>query len=202
MAVESEQVTRTEADQRRSLEYKLLFAITVAGKSAKFAQAAMEQFGFELRRHSNAPLWLPAIRDTLAESARLNRPLLEDRIRAARMGNYAKLTAAFEDVASIALNLATITIDQLEAIRGVGPKTSRFFLRWSNRRERVAVLDVHILAWLAERGHNVPRSTPQDRKQYQRVETIFLNEADAIGVHPSDLDERIWLARNRSGIRQ
>lgn len=187
----------TDAERRQELEYKLLYAIVVAGKSARFAEQAMWRLRSELLRHAGeTDLWIPAIRRAG------DCGLLKTCVMRARVGNYGKVETAFWQIAMTVIDLETCTAEELEHIHGVGQKTSRFFLRWTGRRERFAVLDVHILRWLGERGHNVPRQTPQSRREYERVEELFLHEADRLGEHPCDLDQRLWLERNTSGIRE
>jgi len=179
----------------KDLEYKVLYAVIVAGKSARFAEAKMIVLFEELERRG---LW----KGTWFESLPQRMPTLVSCLKAARVGNYDKNSAAFHGLLRAQLDLATCTVAELEAIKGIKQKTSRFFMRWSNRRDRYAVLDVHILAWLAEQGHNVPKITPQSKREYERVTQLFLAEADRLEIHPVDLDEKLWLARNKSGIRE
>ncbi len=103
------------------LEYKLLFAIIVAGKSAKFAQEAMDRLQQELARVvPEAQTWFSAIR-IAADRGCLLPVLLE-----ARVGNYNKTRRAFAELAKSGLDLETCAADQLEQIHGIGPKTARF----------------------------------------------------------------------------
>lgn len=179
------------------LEYKILFAVIVAGKSAKFAESAMNRFRNVLL-NIVGPMpdgWFGAIRVLLIAGC------LGEALRKSHVGNYAKTSQAFQELANSNLNLKTCSIEDLEKIHGIGRKTSRFFMRWTDRRMRIAVLDTHILQWLAERGHAVPTKTPQSKKLYARIEQMFLQEADRMKIHPADLDSRIWLERNSSGIR-
>lgn len=176
-------------------EYKLFYAILVAGKSARFADEKMRQLRGML--NVSGEQWLAAVKQAHRESR------LWVVIRGATVGNYRKNHAAF---AALALKssdwVRTATIDELEGIPGIGRKTSRFFLRWSGSRERFAVLDVHILRWMAEQGvEDVPRATPGGAREYARLEREFLRLADEQGIHPADLDEKLWLERNKSGIR-
>lgn len=185
--------------RRSTLEYRLLYAIIVAGKSARFAEAAMSRLRDELHMRVGGNCshsWFVAIRQACHQG------LLRSVLEAARVGNYRKTLRAFGYIAHSDINLRRCTPDELERCPGIGLKTSRFYLRWTGRRARFAVLDVHILRWLSEQGHAVPRHTPQSRKEYQRIEELFLQEADRLGEHPCDLDQRLWLERNISGIRE
>lgn len=164
------------------LEYKLLFAIIVAGKSAKFAEAVMERL-FPIT--GDWTTYFQQLRDWV------NAGVLREKIKEARTGNYGKIEKGFTYIAERAWNLETVTIAQLEAIPGVGPKTARFFLLWTDRKERVAALDVHVLRWMATKGYKVPRSTPSGKK-YAEIEKQFIAEADKRGVTPRELDFAIW----------
>jgi endonuclease III len=163
------------------LEYRLLYSIVVAGKSAQFAENAMRSF--------------------LAQAAGLS-PfdailMMEDEkmlgacIRAARMGNYAKLERAFREIAAAKLDLATCTPEQLEAVHGIGPKTSRFFILWTRPHAQHAALDTHVLKWLRFIGHAAPKSTPSGEK-YSALEKVVLDEAAARGMTARELDSAIW----------
>jgi hypothetical protein len=129
-------------------------------------------------------------------------------LRIVRAGQYARIAAAFRGVLS--LNLRTCTVADLEAVHGIGPKTARMFLLHSRPAQRVAVLDTHILAWLAQCGvADVPRSTPPAGKHYERLELAFLDLCDKAGADPASLepfaatirhDDGFFLSRRRSGI--
>lgn len=187
-------------ERTTKLEYKLLFAIVVAGKSAKFAQAAMERFRGVLSEicpgdYGEAHFfpWFRAIR-------RLSDAKLKWAIFEARLGNYRKVVPAFRAIAESYFDLATCSVEQLELIKGIGPKTSRFFLLWTRPDARVAALDVHVLRWLREQGYDIPARSPSG-KQYAEIEQIFLLEADKRGITAQALDRQIWLGANKSGIR-
>lgn len=176
------------------LEYKLLFAVIVAGKSAKFARSVMAKLQTALKVDRLG--WLGGVRQAVQEGR------LEAALRSAKSGNYSKIVRAFSHLAFYPLDLQFCTIEDLERVPGIGRKTSRFFLQWSGRRQHMAVLDTHILAWLRDRGYDTPATTPQSARAYDRWEQVFLQEAAKLGEHPADLDERIWLERNKSGIRR
>jgi thermostable 8-oxoguanine DNA glycosylase len=70
----------------------------------------------------------------------------------------------------IDLDLHTCTIADLEAIKGIGPKTSRFFMLHSRPDQELIVLDIHILRYLKRRFRmKVPKSTPSG-KRYLAIE--------------------------------
>lgn len=180
------------------LEYKLLFAIVVAGKTARHARAAMDRLrGLIDGRFYYPALWFPAIRELDLLPGQL-----ADALLTVSTGNYRRIERGFREAANSGLDLATCSLPDLEAIHGIGMKSSRFFFRWTGRSDPVAVLDTHILAWLAEQGYHVPeRATPSSRARYLILEECFIAEAAKLGKTPADLDNEIWLERNRSGIR-
>jgi endonuclease III len=162
------------------LERRLIYSIIVAGKSARFTEGAMARlFG---------PWQQPFERLRFLDRT----GKLHATIRAARTGNYTKLERAIRELIAANLDLWTCSVADLEKIHGIGPKTARFFLMWTGRKERVAALDVHVLRWLHHQGYpNVPRSTPTGRR-YAELEKIFLAEADARKMTPRQLDSQIW----------
>ena len=167
------------------LEYKALYALVVAGKSAKFAEAFMGRF---LERFCSEG---QSIFDCIID---LNdKGILRAALEECRSGNYGKLCRALPMLARLTPeDLATWTPADLEKIPGIGPKTSRFFILWTRPDARVAALDVHILRWLREHGYDAPRTTPANPKTYARLEAAFLQEADKRGMSPRDFDYSIW----------
>ena len=109
----------------------------------------------------------------------------------AGLGQYTKLMKAFRQV--VELDVRTCTLDQLEGVHGIGPKTARFFLMMSRPNQRHAILDTHILKWLnSEHGIDVPKSSPSSHKVYHKLEGIFLNICDRLKVNPAEFDLQIW----------
>lgn len=167
---------------KEELEYRLLYSMVVAGKSAKFADAAMERF-----LGDPAGDWTPF----MYVEYLVTRGLLRQHLEEARTGNYTKLALAFEQVAKADIDLATCTPTDLEAIHGIGPKTSRFFIIWTRPEASFAALDTHVLKWLRHVGHKAPKSTPSGAK-YAYFEGIFLALAKTRGMTARDLDAAIW----------
>lgn len=165
------------------LQYRICYAIVVAGKSADFARKALTRL-FPAEFNETPFETIKAFIDTGHLCVHLE---------SARTGNYKKIERAFVELATSNIDLRTCSVEQLEAIHGIGPKTARFFILWTRPGVRYAALDVHILRWLRAQGYDAPRSTPSGRK-YVLLEKVFLKEADARGLTPGELDAQIWEA--------
>lgn len=166
------------------LEGRLIYAVIVAGKSADFADAACKR------------LWesVPAFMSPKQYAIYLlEKDGIRDWVMGAKTGNYCKIIKFFEDWLKSGVNLRTCTPDDLESLHGVGPKTSRFFVTWTRPEARYAVLDRHILRWLDQFYHDVPKNTPNG-KTYLKWETVFLEEAMNRHLQPRELDYQIWSA--------
>ncbi len=121
---------------------------------------------------------------------------LLEHLQSCKTGSYTKLNQTFRGIVS--LNVLTCSVSELEAIHGIGPKTSRFFVVWTRKDQPYAALDVHVLRWLKYLGHDVPKSTPSGDK-YLAIQKIFLDEAEARGRDPRELDSEIWLYSSNGG---
>ena len=73
-------------------------------------------------------------------------------------------------------------------IRGLSYKEASHFLRNIRRDEgELAILDIHILKYL-----NYPKSYVPSRKEYLRLEQVFIEKAEALGIPAGELDVRLW----------
>ena len=172
------------------LEAMLLYSVIVAGKNAEFANNVTRRWLRRYRGCDESPF------DTIR---RLDEDgELEASFRDVRSGNYSKVTSAAREMAAASLDLSVCTPQELEQIKGVGPKTSRFFIIWTRPEEEYAALDVHILRWLRNLGYDAPKSTPQSTKRYSELEEIFIREAHDRGKTPRELDEEIWKAASNN----
>jgi len=121
---------------------------------------------------------------------------LEDDIRAEKLGQYKRIHRAF--IESLDLDLYNCTVNDLEKVFGVGPKTARFFLLHSRPNQRLAVIDTHILKWLRNAlGINAPKATPTQLKKYHELENHYLKYCDDNGLSPAELDLHIWSNLNK-----
>jgi thermostable 8-oxoguanine DNA glycosylase len=170
-----------EPDSLGLAQYRILYAVVVAGKSAVFADRAMARF----MDGAGALLpydWI----DALEACGRL-----ESHMRQSRMGCYGRLTRSFQEIAKGRPDIRVAEPAELEKFHGIGPKTARFAKIWIRPAARYAALDRHVLAWLNSIGVTSPRSTPAG-DLYARLEKRFIAEADRRGFTPRMLDAMIW----------
>lgn len=165
---------------RWEVETRLIYALLVAGKSAKFAERKLINLLAPMKESEPPFAFL---------RRQIDNEVLDHWLRTVKTGSYKRLNKAIPMI--INLDVKTVNLEELEAIHGIGPKTARFFLLWTRPGVRYAALDTHILKWLREIGYDAPKSTPSGKK-YAELENIFLAEADKRKMTPRDLDWQIW----------
>jgi thermostable 8-oxoguanine DNA glycosylase len=171
---------RTQAE----LEEFLLFAILVAGKTAKTQAEKLNQFLTSAKVCDISPFeWIEKL---IAYDCGLM-----DCMKHYKLGQYNRLDKAIRGILQFQGNLDSVTLDELESIEGIGPKTARFFLLHSRPDQKIAALDTHILKYLADLGYDVPKATPS-KKKYRKIELDFLSECDKAGKNVADMDLEIW----------
>jgi hypothetical protein len=182
---------------RPQLELHLLFWVAVAGKNAHTTAAVLDRF---LRTHARRapPRATPfGIVRAVHRTGKLGL-----RLRQAGFGCYLLKAKAFAALVEGGLDPKTCTLEELEAVPGIGPKTARCFLLHTRPGQPYAGLDVHVLRFLQDRGHQVPKATPAGRR-YRELERAFLAEAAAAGKAPAEFDLEVWneyrLKRERDG---
>jgi len=162
------------------LQEFVLFCAVVAGKSAHQQARKLEWF---LEIGEGSPF------------EKIVQIDLMQRLKESKLGQYNRLYTIFKQI--VCVDLENCTAEQLEAIPGIGQKTSRFFITHSRPNQNYAILDTHILAWLKSLGYNdIPKSTPSG-KRYQEIEQLFLFEAKQRNMSAADLDLQIWKERSK-----
>jgi endonuclease III len=106
-----------------------LFCILVAGKNADQTANKLSQF-LSKKDEDQTPF------DYIAD----NFNSLHNILVANKVGQYGRIEFAFKQ--SLGLDLECCTVEQLEAVYGVGPKTARFFLVHTRPNQRLAILDM------------------------------------------------------------
>jgi thermostable 8-oxoguanine DNA glycosylase len=175
---------RTEAE----LQEFLLFCIVVAGKNSNQQAKKLDAF----LDNSFTPKYAGGMfRPRPFQQIQLMGGVAVcKRLMAVKMGQYKRITEAFWSVSKLN-NLKTVSVEELQQIKGIGPKTARFFLTHSRPNQQFAVLDTHVLKWLRNKGYNTPKSTPS-KKMYALLEQIFLYECVKHDKSPAELDLEIW----------
>lgn len=203
MLIDPEDITRFDRTDAE-LQAFWLFSLVVAGKNARTQARLLD--GFIRKLGGDTPF--DGIRRAVAKKSLLRR------VKASRLGQWTRLTAAF--AASVDLDLRTCTAADLEAIPGCGPKTARLFLMHSRPNQRLAAIDTHIiklfgeheerfLSFLRERGirrQSLPTATPPAGKLYSAMEGFFLMLADESGTTPANYDLAVWTRFSRRPVKE
>jgi len=164
-------------------EWFVLFAICVAGKSAKQTQGKVNDY---LRIYSRKFTPFQVVQRDV------NAGVLGVALRTHRMGQYKRIERAFTEVSKLDVR-TDLTVEKLEAIPGIGPKTARFIVLYTNPDADCVPLDTHILKYLKSRGYEgVPKSTPPAGKKYRQLEARFQMEAADHGKSVRQLDTEVW----------
>ena len=161
------------------LEEVLLFWVLVAGKTAIHIAKALDGLLGEL------------IGDTPFDKIRWAGTALPGLLHWHGIGCFNNKSKALLELAHSGLNLWTCSVEDLEKIYGIGPKTARCFLIHSRPDANCAGLDTHILKFLGMHGHAVPKTTPPPKK-YRELEQIFLGYVRESGKSVAEFDLEIW----------
>ncbi len=100
------------------LEQLLVFSVLVANKPAE----RMSEIAYCLTGKAMGCSPLEVI-ELLVQENRLGK-----RLRELRTGQYGRIEAALRGLVTKKFNLRTCSVADLESIKGIGPKTARFFI--------------------------------------------------------------------------
>lgn len=170
------------------LEEFLLFAILVAGKTAKTQAEKLNQF-LSLKSKVGLPSDTTPFQylQFLCNLQDMKTPMM-----VCKLGQYNRIEKAFRGILQFHGRLDKVTLEELESVGGIGPKTSRFFLLHSRPNQQLAVLDTHILKFLNEQGFQAPKATPSDKKKYRQLEEDFLYLCRIEKKDPAEMDLEVW----------
>ena len=168
------------------LQEFLLYCVCVAGKKSEIETRKLDKF-----LSGASPFKL--IRKLLKSSSVIWKDGLMEHLSKNKIAPYKQRWNSFKDVATLLPdNLSEVTLDELQQVRGISTKTSRFFLTHSREDFDEPVLDTHILRYLKDVGHDVPSSTPQNPNVYGKVASLFKKEADLAEMSVTDFDLKVW----------
>lgn len=164
------------------LEELIIFCVCVAGKTASTIAPAVALF-------LNGQPAFEVVRGILEIDN--TGWILSQRLKKCGIGCYNQKSETLKQIVNANLDLRTCSVSDLEAIKGIGPKTARFFIMSSRRGVQHAALDTHILRWMKDQGiENVPKSTPSGKK-YLDLEQTYLKMVPE-GKTPAEFDLEIW----------
>jgi hypothetical protein len=170
------------------LERFWIYGMLVAGKNSDWAAPKIEEM-FRDKPADVTPLqWLKE-----------NDQDLENKLVAHRVGNYRDTMRGLRD--SYDLDLRTATVEQLEGVHKIGPKTARFFILHSREGvEDVLPLDTQWMKFLREHGATDKHQTPSGRRRkdgssaYTDLERVAIALARRYypGLALADIDLILW----------
>ena len=174
------------------LQEWLLYCICVAGKKSEIESPKVRKFCLDPRFGFNLKPF-DLIRKLLSVSS-VEEDGLKQHLKKHKISPYTQRYNSFKDAVTLLPdNLSEVTIDDLQTVRGISTKTSRFFLTHSREDFEEPVIDTHILRFLRDEGHDdVPESTPQNPKVYAKVAKYFSDIAKARKQSITELDLQIW----------
>lgn len=170
------------------LEEVLMFWLCVAGKTAKTIAKALEKFLLEL--HDDCGYLTYKTPFELIKHLPENE--IATRLRKNGIGCHKNKAKGLKQLANSGLDLTKCSINDLEEIHGIGPKTARCFILHSRKDAQCVGLDTHILHFMRDLGFDVPKSTPGSKKQYMAVEKQFLKLVKMSRRSIADLDLTVW----------
>ena len=183
--IDPKKVTDYNRNETQLQEF-LLYCVCVAGKKSEIETRKLDKF-----LSGASPFKL--IRKLLKSSSVIFMDGLMEHLSKNKIAPYKQRWNSFKDVVTLLPdNLSEVTLDELQQVRGISTKTSRFFLTHSREDFDEPVLDTHILRFLKDVGHDVPSSTPQNPNAYQKVAGLFKREADLAEMSVTDFDLQVW----------
>ena len=189
--IDPKKVTKYNRNKSQLQEW-LLYCIMVAGKKSEIETKKLDAFFIDLdSRTRQTPFNF--IRKLLKTSSVIWVDGLMEHLSKNKIAPYKQRYNSFVDAVTLLPDdLSEVTIDDLQKVRGISTKTSRFFLTHSREDYDEPVIDTHILRFLRDEGHDVPESTPQNPKVYAKVANHFRDIAVARKQSVTELDLEIW----------
>lgn len=171
------------------LEEMILFWVCAAGKNGVTAARCLDELLCTWQDTTKKFKKNPSPFDIIV--AIINNGNLPAEMKKAGIGCYHNKSKTFISLINKRFDLKRCTVVDLESVYGIGPKTARCFLIHSRANQQYAGLDTHVLKFLRDKGHHVPKSTPTGKK-YRELELIFLDYVKDSGKTVADFDLIIW----------
>lgn len=169
------------------LEEKIIFSILVAGKNAMTTAKCCDNFLKETH-HRSSVKWL----NPFESLKNFKVDEISSMLNKNGIGCYNYKSKSIHQLIHSKLDLKTCSVNDLDDIFFIGPKTARMFILHTRPNEEFAVLDVHILKFLKDKGvEGVPKGTPNGKK-YIDLEKKFLFFAKESGMNVADFDLYLW----------
>lgn len=167
-------------------EYWVLFGVAVAGKSASVTAKKLDELLVFVQKMYPRRKLSPFQKIQLLS----NSGLLGEVLRFFRFGQYSRVVQGFKE--ACLLDVDNLHITALEKVTGIGMKTARMIVLYTQPNAKVVPLDRHVLKFLRKLGHKAPESSPSDYKTYFRLEQAFIAEAALRCVSVRQLDTEVW----------
>ena len=189
---------RTEIQLRQFLA----FGIAVAGKNSASTMKAMDKF-LSLGKNEFGTV------DPLRIAAsHFTRTALVDNLRECGFGCQTQRATSFLDafykIEQGKVSLGLSDARELETIKGVSFKTSRFFLLYSRANVEHAALDTHVWKMVRDHYPDAPEKVPSSRTKYEYWERKFMDLRDVIpackGMSYAELDFYGWDGKRQGTI--
>lgn len=185
------------------LEELIIFSICVAGHNAHATASSVDCFLNYLFIIKEFPRYPLAALLTYTKLEGLNN--LQKVLKKCGIGCYTSRALACynlaEKVGSGEINLRTCKPEDLEKIKGIGSKTSRFFILHSRPAQNIAALDTHIMKYLREKGLTDRKTTPaKGSKAYSELEWQFIKLCGEAGKTVAEMDLEIWNKFSLDGL--
>lgn len=172
-------------------QWWLLFAVLVANKPARITTKKLNEF-LNIGATSTPFIVIEYL---------LRNKALRSRLEWVRTGQYDRIERTFTAlVDGRDIDPRLWTLEKLEGISGIGPKTARWYYLLINPTAKIAALDTHVLKFLRDNGvEKVPKSTPPAGPVYARLEAEFIKWTVKLGLAPRDLDYVAWTVYRNGG---
>lgn len=169
------------------LEEHIIFWILAAGKNGVTTAACLDSLLVNSCLSFGDFNWSPF--DIIKELD--DQGILELKLKEHGIGCFNLKAQYLRSLLKANLDLKKCTLEELENVKGIGPKTARCFLIHTRKNQQYAGLDTHILAFLRDKGIDAPKSTPTGKK-YKELEKIFLSFVKKSGKTVAEFDLMIW----------